>query len=163
MSTTPTAPPHADLVIIDYQELTNNDSASALLSKVEQAFGPDGTGLIGIRGVPGFVEAKQALLPLSYPLAHLDADDLKELEDPASLYNAGWSHGKEKLKSDQPDLAKGSFYFNPVVDVPGTQEDRDKYPVSYPKNRWCVQYWDSTPSHYVWGFSYTDFSIDIRF
>jgi isopenicillin N synthase-like dioxygenase len=53
-----------------------------------------------------------------------------------SLYNAGWSHGKEKLKANTPDTAKASFYFNPVVDVPGSAEDREKYPVSYPINKW---------------------------
>ena len=59
-----------------------------------------------------------------------------ELADEQSLYNAGWSLGKEKLKGDKPDLSKGSFYFNPLTDCPGSKEDRDLYPISYPKNLW---------------------------
>jgi isopenicillin N synthase-like dioxygenase len=48
----------------------------------------------------------------------------------------GWSHGKEKLKADTPDWNKASFYFNPLVDVPGSEQDRQEYPYSYPCNRW---------------------------
>lgn len=59
-----------------------------------------------------------------------------ELTDHKSLYNSGWSHGKEKLKGDKPDLAKGSFYFNPLTDIPGTDDDREQYPLSYPLNVW---------------------------
>jgi isopenicillin N synthase-like dioxygenase len=124
----------AELVIIDYTDLLG--SSNALLESIEQAFGPSGTGIIGIRNVPDFVQAKQDLLPLAYPLAHLPAEELQLLEDPDSLFNAGWSHGKEKLKADTPDLAKGSFYFNPLVDVPGTAQDRKTYPCSYPCNKW---------------------------
>ena len=126
----------ADLVIVDYNELLPNSSNSDLLTKLEQAFGPSGTGLIGIRNVPDFVQAKNDLLPLAYQLAHLPESELQALEDPTSMYNAGWSHGKEKLKADVPDIYKGSFYFNPLVDVPGTKEDREQYPVSYPPNKW---------------------------
>ena len=56
-------------------------------------------------------------------------------EDPKTLYNAGWSHGKEKL-GDKPDTAKGSFYFNPLSDKPGTPELRHQFPLSYPRNVW---------------------------
>jgi len=45
------------------------------------------------------------------------------------------SHGKEKL-GDVPDLAKASFYFNPLTDMPGTEEERKRYPASYPCNKW---------------------------
>jgi len=45
------------------------------------------------------------------------------------------SHGKEKL-GDKPDMAKGSFFFNPLNDCPGTEEERNLYPASYPCNRW---------------------------
>ncbi|CAK8991651.1 Synaptic vesicle 2-related protein [Durusdinium trenchii] len=51
------------------------------------------------------------------------------------MYNAGWSHGKEKL-GDKPDFAKGSFYFNPLSDTPGTEDDMAKFPWALPKNRW---------------------------
>eukprot|EP00913_Durusdinium_trenchii_P010455 g9802.t1 len=67
------------------------------------------------------------VLKLSHTLAHLPPDSLKALEDEASMYNAGWSHGKEKL-GDKPDFAKGSFYFNPLSDTPGTEDDMAKFP-----------------------------------
>lgn len=57
------------------------------------------------------------------------------MEHEASMYNAGWSHGKEKL-GDKPDFAKGSFYFNPLSDSPGTEEDQAKFPWALPKNLW---------------------------
>ena len=100
---------------------------------IERAYGPGALGVLAIRGVPDFVKAKMDLLPQAHQLAHLPAEELLTLEDEASMYNAGWSHGKEKL-GDKPDTAKGSFYFNPLTDAPGNDEDRAKYPVSYPKN-----------------------------
>jgi isopenicillin N synthase-like dioxygenase len=126
-----------DLVVIDFSDLTSTDcDPSRILSNIEQAFGPSGYGVIAIRGVPFFVEAKMECLSQAYDLAHLKPEQLKEIEDPASLFNAGWSHGKEMLKENQPDLAKASFYFNPVTDIPGSEEDRIRFPVSYPINKW---------------------------
>lgn len=123
-----------EVVIIDWKDVAA--SASCIQDALTTAFGRQGTGIIAIRNVPGFVEAKQEFLPLAYSLVKLPADYLEaKLTDPDSLYNAGWSHGKEKL-GDLPDLAKGSFYFNPVTDLPGTDEDRKRYPLSYPKNVW---------------------------
>jgi isopenicillin N synthase-like dioxygenase len=131
------APRTADVVIVDYQDLLpDRSSAASLKDSIEKAFGPDGVGLIAIRNVPNFVEFKQAILSQAHALAHLPKEELAELEDPDSLYNAGWSHGKEKLKADTPDWNKASFYFNPLVDVPGTEEDRKQFPYSYPCNRW---------------------------
>mmetsp|Transcript_20349 Transcript_20349/g.56610 ORF Transcript_20349/g.56610 Transcript_20349/m.56610 type:complete len:386 (-) Transcript_20349:97-1254(-) len=125
------------LVVVEYQSLINTPHDSEdFRGKIESAFGPDGVGIIGIRNVPGFVEAKRDLLSLSYSLANLPAEELKQLEVPEALYNTGWSLGKEKLKNDIPDFNKASFYFNPIVDVPGTKEDRIKFPLSYPYNRW---------------------------
>lgn len=125
-------PEGRNLVIVDYHELKKGQ----LREKIERAFGYDGIGIIGVRGVPGFVAAKEDLLSLAHPLANLPEDELKNLESPETLYNTGWSHGKEKLKHGKPDLNKASFYFNPLVDEPGTSEDRRKFPLSYPKNLW---------------------------
>ena len=137
--TTPTPPPssNAEVIILEWQDLTSSDetsSSSTIAKKLHQAFGPTGLGLVAIRGVPGFVQAKQAFLPLAHTLAHLP--DKHTLEDPDSLYNAGWSRGQEKLRHDQPDYAKGSFYYNPLTDLPGTPEQRAAYPLSYPANIW---------------------------
>jgi isopenicillin N synthase-like dioxygenase len=125
----------AEVVVLDYAELLA-DPSTASRASMQTAFGPDGVGLIAIRNVPKFTELKQILLPQAHRLAHLPKEELQKLEDVDSLYNAGWSHGKEKLKADQPDWNKASFYFNPLVDVPGTEQDRQHYPYSYPCNRW---------------------------
>jgi isopenicillin N synthase-like dioxygenase len=131
-----------DIVIVEYSDIlapAASDGAQALQEKIEKAFGPNGYGVIGIRGVPSFVEAKKACLTQAYDLAHLPQEDLRNIEDPVSLYNAGWSHGKEMLKNNKPDTAKASFYFNPITDSPGTEADRTKYPVSYPLNQWPTE------------------------
>lgn len=133
-----------ELVIIDYNDLisTHNDKLHPLLKK---AFGtsscssssPQSLGLIAIRNIPSFVETKESFLPLAHKLANLPRQYLDtHLTDEASMYNAGWSHGKEKLKDDKPDFSKGSFYFNPIVDVPGSEEERKLYPTSFPVNKW---------------------------
>ena len=98
----------------------------------------------------------------AYKLAHLPEDRKKLLEHEPSMWNAGWSHGKEKL-GDIPDVSKGSFYANPLYpyfslptflssfsflfffilfliyamyDDAVTEADRTKYPFFYPKNIW---------------------------
>lgn len=129
----------ANVVVIDYAELqketTSNDEKNFAL--LERAFGLNGPGLIAIRGVPGFIQAKRKLLPMAYELINLPEDYLEEkCTDAKSLYNAGWSRGKEKLGDGEPDFAKGSFYYNPCSDVPGSDKDRTKYPLSYPCNVW---------------------------
>eukprot|EP00457_Paulinella_chromatophora_P011321 gb/GEZN01011454.1/.p1 GENE.gb/GEZN01011454.1/~~gb/GEZN01011454.1/.p1 ORF type:complete len:318 (-),score=40.42 gb/GEZN01011454.1/:48-1001(-) len=81
------------------------------------------------------MHARDRLLPLAHTLAHLPDQDKQQLEDPHSMYNAGWSHGKERL-GDQPDWAKGSFYANPLYDQAGTAAERLRYPFFYPPNIW---------------------------
>ena len=124
-----------DVVIIDYEDVIESSSSKTMMDCMEKAFGTNGIGLLAIRNVPDFLDAKRDVLNLAHPLAHLPSQDLQQLEDPDSLYNAGWSHGKEMLKPGTPDTAKGSFYFNPIIDVPN-EKDRELYPISYPINRW---------------------------
>lgn len=127
----------AEVVVIDYKELIETDGKSeSILNTIERAYGMDGVGILAIRNVPGFVQAKQDLLPLAHQLQKLPSEELKKLEDEESLFNSGWSHGKEKLKADKPDWNKASFYFNPITDLPGTEEDRKAFPISYPANKW---------------------------
>ena len=149
-----------DLVIMDYKDLValsncaEEEKQSKLFPLLNKAFGATSTtsnnnnnnndpanaqslGLIAIRNIPNFIQAKDAFLPLAHKLATLPTDYLATyLTDEISMYNAGWSYGKEKLKDDKPDLAKASFYFNPVTDEPGSKEDRKMYPASYPVNKW---------------------------
>jgi len=147
----------SEIVVVDYEDIvitpslrqddnenfnTNKHqkmSPSLLEEKLEKAFGlVDGIGIIAIRNVPNFVKLKESVLRLAHPLAHLPPEALEDLEDVKSMYNVGWSHGKEMLKK-KPDFAKASFYFNPLTDTPGTPEERRRYPVSYPCNRWPTQ------------------------
>lgn len=136
------------LVVIDYQDLVSTEVDLSI--QLERAFGgrqqcstlphdenvQSPLGIIAIKNVPNFVDAKMKFLPLAHPLAHLEAKYLEtHLSDPKSSYNAGWSHGKEKL-GDHPDFAKASYYFNPVTENPGTSEERERYPASYPCNKW---------------------------
>lgn len=135
-----------NLVIIDYQDLFPSDdptaanttsSPSLLAEHFEAAFGRNGLGIIAIRHVPGLQQCKQELFPMAHTLAHLPTDYLEEhLTDAASLYNVGWSRGKETLNNGQPDHSKGSFYYCPTSDTPGTLEERTMYPLSYPTNKW---------------------------
>ena len=120
------------------QQRKANSNSVRMRSLLERAYGPQGTGILAIRNMPGFVEAKNAFLPEAHTLATLPSDYLEtHLTDAASLYNAGWSYGKEKLGANKPpDTAKGSFYYNPISDLPGTPELRRQYPYSYPINVW---------------------------
>jgi len=120
------------VTVINYSDLTDGTDLTA---QIEGAYGTNGAGVIAIRGIPGFVDLKRKFLPKSHTIAHLPSAELDKLVDEKTLFNAGWSHGKEKLGA-KPDLAKGSFYFNPLTDAPGTAEDREKYPLSYPVNVW---------------------------
>ena len=141
MSSSPPSSSHHHLVIVDFEDIA--DASKDLSAELECAFGgrlsstdaASPLGIIAIRNIPNFVEAKNAFLPMAHALAHLNPECYNELEDPTSFYNAGWSHGKEKL-GDEPDYAKASYYFNPLTDVPGTKEDRETYPASYPCNKW---------------------------
>jgi hypothetical protein len=139
----------ANVVIVDWSDLieTEKFSSENIQNILESAYGRSGCGILGIRNVPGFVEAKESFLPLAHQIAVLPQEYLDEhLTDAQSLYNAGWSHGKEQLGAGKPpDLAKGSFYFNPVTDLPGTEQDRQQFPLSYPQNKW-------PESHVIPGF-----------
>jgi isopenicillin N synthase-like dioxygenase len=136
-----------DVVVVDYQDVIADPSSPhshSIADPLERAYGSSGFGILVIRNVPGFAEAKQAFLPMAHALAHLP-DLERDLTDADSLYNAGWSYGKEKL-GDKPDLAKGSFYFNPLTDTPGSEEDRRQYPLSYPCNLWPTDLPDFEPA-----------------
>ncbi|KAJ4954208.1 hypothetical protein NE237_031040 [Protea cynaroides] len=109
-------PPVLQTVKISYSEL--KDKKADLSAKIEDGFGPNGLGILAISQVPGFISLRQNLLHLAPRLASLPEEVKKELEDPDSRYNFGWSHGKEKLESGKPDMLKGSFYANPVLDTP---------------------------------------------
>jgi isopenicillin N synthase-like dioxygenase len=122
-----------DVVELDYNDLVAGKDLSA---EVERAFGVDGAGLLTVKNVPGYVEARSKLLPLSKSFADLP-DEVKDKYVLSDAYYAfGWSHGKEKLQA-KPDYSKGSFYANPQYDRPVDDEDTiAKYPSFVHPNIW---------------------------
>ncbi|GKY93754.1 hypothetical protein MPSEU_000342500 [Mayamaea pseudoterrestris] len=129
------------VVTLDWNELCDTTAAvnDKVVAALEEAYGSTGTGILAVRNVPGFVKAKHDLFSLAHKFVFLPSDYLEtKLTDKESLYNSGWSFGKEKL-GDTPDTSKGSFYFNPITDTPGTLDDRQQYPLSYPKNIWPTE------------------------
>lgn len=122
-------------VSIPYTQL--KDKNADLSAKIEQGFGPNGLGILSISEVPGYSLWRQNLLQLGPRLANLPEDVKREIEDPKSRYNFGWSHGKEKLESGKLDLLKGSFYANPILDVPTTEQSLiERYPSYCGSNIW---------------------------
>lgn len=113
------------------------DREANLSALIEEGFGPSGLGIISISDVPGYSSLRQNLLYLAPRLASLPGEEKNKLEDPHSRYNFGWSHGKEKLESGKPDMLKGSFYANPIFDVPTTDESLiQRYPSYCGRNIW---------------------------
>ena len=119
-------------IVVSYNKLVDSDvdTAQAIL----EAFGPDGLGAILISDVPDLETLTRSTIPLAHKLVNLGSQTLQSLEHEPSLYNSGWSYGKEKL-GDKPDFKKGSYYFNPLSDNP-RPDIRDKYPWALPENRW---------------------------
>eukprot|EP01128_Nolandella_sp_AFSM9_P011404 TRINITY_DN811_c0_g1_i1.p1 TRINITY_DN811_c0_g1~~TRINITY_DN811_c0_g1_i1.p1 ORF type:complete len:368 (+),score=44.68 TRINITY_DN811_c0_g1_i1:42-1106(+) len=123
------------LVTLQYSDLL---AGKDLSEELYRAYGPDGLGALSVAGIPQYVEQRQQLLPLSHALAHQPADVLTALEDDESLWNAGWSYGREMF-GGQVDQSKGSFYANPLYDVAVPEAVREQHPYSYPHNRWPQQ------------------------
>uniref|UniRef100_A0A0E0DUM3 Fe2OG dioxygenase domain-containing protein n=1 Tax=Oryza meridionalis TaxID=40149 RepID=A0A0E0DUM3_9ORYZ len=86
--------PSPSLLLLMMQERDRD-----LSGKIEEGLGPSGLGIISIADVPGFPVLRKTLLRLAPKVANLPEDVKKELEDPDSRFNFGWSHGKEKLES----------------------------------------------------------------
>ena len=121
-----------EIVVIEFDDLF--DPSFDFSSAINAAYGSDGLGVIAIRGIPNWESWIKSCIPLSHKLVKLPAPVLKSLEHADSLFNSGWSFGKEKL-GDVPDTKKASFYFNPLCDDP-RPDIRDKFPWALPKNRW---------------------------
>lgn len=124
-------------VVLDYNDLMNENSD--LTESVERAFGSEQEclGICLVKNVPSLVQLRENLLRLASKLANLDEKLLKKMESPDSNYSFGWSHGKE-IMNGRPDVAKGSFYNNPILNNPAKddQEYRKKYPAYGGPNVW---------------------------
>ncbi|XP_061353717.1 uncharacterized protein LOC133298440 [Gastrolobium bilobum] len=120
---------------ISFSQLKDKNSDLSL--KIEEGFGPDGLGILSVTDVPGYSSLRRNLLHLAPRLANLPKEVKEDLEDPHSRYNFGWSHGKETLESGKPDLLKGSFYANPILDTPTTEASLiQRYPSYCGSNIW---------------------------
>jgi hypothetical protein len=122
------------VVVIEYSDLI---SGADLSDKILNAYGDLSLGVLGVRGIPEWSSLCSAAFPHAYSLQSLSEDKLRDLEDPSSMYNAGWSLGKEKM-GDTPDFSKASFYFNPLADNP-CPEIRQEFPWALPENKWPVE------------------------
>ncbi|KAH6825406.1 2-oxoglutarate and oxygenase superfamily protein [Perilla frutescens var. hirtella] len=127
--------PTVSTATISYDEL--KDLSADLSEKIELGFGPNSLGILSVSDVPGYPLLRRNLLRIAPRLASLPEDVKRQLEDPSTRYNIGWSHGKEKLESGKPDMLKGSFYANPIVDVPTNEQSLVKrYPSYCGPNIW---------------------------
>ena len=141
--------PSIPIVTISYSDLANfavePTQCNSVLEKVAQAFGKDhghSLGILAVTEVPTLLEKRRRLLPLARRLALLENKASIVCEE--SNYQTGWSHGKE-IFDGKPDIAKGSFYANPLVDdittlrrdVPG--EIREKNPGFFAPNVWPTE------------------------
>jgi hypothetical protein len=94
-----------------------------------------------VRGVPGLAPLRQRLLPLASDFAALPDSVRAKYERPEAVYCFGWSHGREMFNGQpgtahaqmstppaltgtarraprRADVAKGSYYNNPLLDRP---------------------------------------------
>jgi hypothetical protein len=122
------------LVVLEYEDLISNKDLS---EDILRAYGEGSVGALAVRGIPEWTTMTSKTLPHIHQLQALSPEKLSQLEDPNSMYNAGWSLGKEKM-GDVPDFSKASFYFNPLSDDP-CPEFRDEYPWALPRNLWPAE------------------------
>lgn len=105
--------------------------------EIELAFGEKGLGIILIEDIPNLKETRLELLKLIKKFAELPEEIKNKYSHPESNYSFGWSHGKEKMKDNIPDLAKGSYYANPINDIITKDINlKNKYPELYSDNIW---------------------------
>ncbi|TXT04882.1 hypothetical protein VHUM_03965 [Vanrija humicola] len=124
-------------VRISYDALVS-DPAS-VHGAISAAFGsaPGALGAIFITDLPpSFPALRARLFALSRVLGDLPESQRDALARPHTSYAFGWSHGKEVMNG-RPDTAKGSFYANPLLDVPDVSDaQRARYPEYYAGNVW---------------------------
>ncbi|KAJ7124732.1 Clavaminate synthase-like protein [Mycena crocata] len=124
-------------VQISYHDLVS--APLALGSSIEKAFGsnPECLGIIVVRDLPPvYIIYREKLLKLAHAFARLEESVREQYTDSLSRYSFGWSHGKE-IMNGKPDILKGSYYANPVVENPDVSAAlREAYPEYYNKNIW---------------------------
>jgi isopenicillin N synthase-like dioxygenase len=122
------------IITISYYDIIYN---KVNIDDIRSAFGIEGNGIILVKDLPNFQKERKKLLNLSRKFANLPDDIKEKYIDPKSNYAFGWSHGKEKMKKDTPDFAKGSYYANPIYDkITDNKVLLKKYPATYGENIW---------------------------
>ena len=140
--TTTTSPPSKpptstfkNIVSLNYNNLLKEDPT--IISKIGEAFGYNGIGILAVQDVPNLQELRTKLLSTGRHFAEdLSPSTRAKYEHPKSYWSFGWSHGKEKLQG-RPDYSKGSYYNNPVENVPYTDKK-------------IVQQWPSFAHPNIW-------------
>ncbi|KAJ8323973.1 hypothetical protein BDV3_002114 [Batrachochytrium dendrobatidis] len=119
------------VVLLDYNDI--KDSSKNLSAAIAEAFGssPGCLGACFVKNVPGFAAMRQRLLRLASVFAALPEEQLQAVTHTKSSYLFGWSHGKE-IMNGKPDTAKGSYYNNPIRDVPPMSTNSD-YLAKFPE------------------------------
>ncbi len=95
-----------EVIKIDYNKL---DSSQNILDEIHNSFGRNSLGLIIIKNIPGYTEAREAFLQKGYLLSQENEEYLKTLEKPEADYNVGWSKGRCFVDGGF-DYMQGSFY-----------------------------------------------------
>ncbi|KAH8083504.1 Clavaminate synthase-like protein [Filobasidium floriforme] len=124
-------------VTIDYNALKSDPASLEADFKAAFGNGNDALGAIIIKGLPAeFPALRERLLRLADKFASLPEDVREKYARKEQQYMFGWSHGKEVMNG-RPDLLKGSYYANPLVDRPDvTEEQRAEHHVYYGENVW---------------------------
>ncbi|CAN1331293.1 hypothetical protein LINPERPRIM_LOCUS35269 [Linum perenne] len=100
-STADSSFPTLRTVTIPYSELKEKNMD--LSNKIEEGFGPNGLGILSVTDIKLYSILSISVMCVTR-LASLPEEIKKELEDPSTRYNFGWSHGKEKLESGKTDI-----------------------------------------------------------
>lgn len=122
-----------NVVELDYNDLV---AGKDLTAQIAEAYGFDGVGVLTVKNVPNYSQAREKLLPLARKFAILPDEIKEKYVHKESYYSFGWSHGKEKLQG-APDVSKGSYYANPQYDRPIEDESIiTQYPSFVHPNIW---------------------------
>ncbi|KAL7408928.1 Clavaminate synthase-like protein [Mrakia frigida] len=124
-------------VLLSYKDLVARPLE--LRESIESGFGSgeDALGIVIVEDLPpNFPALREKLLRLSNSFASLPEEVREKYAREESLYSFGWSMGKEVMNG-VPDLNKGSYYNNPLVDFPNVSEEEKKaHPMYYNPNVW---------------------------
>lgn len=112
-------------MVLDYNDLKNGVN---LQDEVTKAFSSSGYGILFVKNIPDYAEARQKLLPQAWRLANLPPETLEKLKHPEVYHSRGWSCGVEQFHG-KFDTGKGSFYMNCVRDIPKelTADEKKNY------------------------------------